>query len=384
MHRGVRLGFTGPRISHRSRNLRSALDHPDIVRKHLATECARGHTAGPFPRPPCTPFRTSGLGVVPKKSGGHRLIVHLSSPPGASVNDFISRDDFSLQYITVDTVISHLQTAGIGALMFKVDLKHAFRLVPVHPDDWPLLGMEFDGQYYVDKVLPFGLRSSPKLFNRLADALCWIMRNCYGVSTLEHYLDDYIGVCPPSPTPLSSTGAIQMSTVLQVFDNLGVPIADGADKVVGPSSCITVLGIEIDSAAQEMRLPPEKLQSLLGLLRSWSRRSTCTKRELLSLVGSLSFAAKVVPPGRTFLRRLIDFSCTSRHLDQPMSLTCDAMADISWWLDFLPAWNGRALFRDRSWTLSSSFQLFTDASGLGFGGFFQGHWFFWGVATPSL
>ena len=52
----------------------------------------------------------------------------------------------------------------------KIDIKSAYRIVPVHPEDRPLLGMRWQGKIYVDATLPFGLRSAPKIFNALADA----------------------------------------------------------------------------------------------------------------------------------------------------------------------------------------------------------------------
>jgi len=55
--------------------------------------------------------------------------------------------------------------------MAKLDLKHASRLCPVSPSNWDLLGIHQQGKFYVDLRLPFGLRSSTFLFNRLADAL---------------------------------------------------------------------------------------------------------------------------------------------------------------------------------------------------------------------
>jgi len=39
----------------------------------------------------------------------------------------------------------------------------AFETAPVHLDDRWLLGMKWEGQVYVDKILPFGLRLAPKL-----------------------------------------------------------------------------------------------------------------------------------------------------------------------------------------------------------------------------
>ena len=59
--------------------------------------------------------------------------------------------------------------------------------VPVHPDDRPLLGMKWKDQLYVEAALPFGLRSAPKIFNAVADAMEWILRE-HGVKTSLHYL----------------------------------------------------------------------------------------------------------------------------------------------------------------------------------------------------
>eukprot|EP00731_Ephydatia_muelleri_P012874 Em0007g184a len=115
------------------------------------------------------------------------------------------------------------------------------------------------------------------------------------------------------------------------------------------------------------------LEELTGLTRSWLSRHMATKRELLSLIGKLSFAAKVVPAGRHLLRRLIDLSTTVRKLHHHISLNAEARADIRWWVSFLPSWNGVAMFLDPEWTAADSLQLYTDASGsLGFGAYFNG------------
>lgn len=49
---------------------------------------------------------------------------------------------------SIDDAIRMLPTLGKGALMANLDLKAAFRMVPVHA-------------YYFDTCLPFGLRSAP-------------------------------------------------------------------------------------------------------------------------------------------------------------------------------------------------------------------------------
>ena len=82
---------------------------------------------------------------------------HLTAPCDSSINDFIDAKDFCLQYATIDDAIKICHTLGKGALVAKVDLKNAFCLCPVSREDWHLLGIHWQGKYYIDKCLPFGL-----------------------------------------------------------------------------------------------------------------------------------------------------------------------------------------------------------------------------------
>ena len=140
----------------------------------------------------------SGVGVVPKKSGKLRLIHHLSAPAGVSVNDGIPKDLYSLQYVTIDDAINMILRLGRGTLLAKIDIRNAFRLCPVRPEDRPLLGIYWRQQYYYDLVLPFGLRSAPFIFNQVADAFEWICREEFGISDLIHLLDDFLTAGPSS------------------------------------------------------------------------------------------------------------------------------------------------------------------------------------------
>ena len=375
LRHGADIGYRGPRRDLIAPNLPSARKFPEHITAALDKEVSLGRMAGPFHDPPYSPLHCSGLGSVEKSDGSRRMIMHLSAPRGRSVNDSIDRSAFTLSYITLDDAAALVARHGKGALMSKVDLKSAFRLIPVRPNDRALLGCFWQASYYVDLQLPFGLRSAPAIFNRLADALEYILVHNYGIEDLLHYLDDFFTCGPPSADPPRSTAAIQKRTILTVFENLGIPVSDGADKVVGPATQLKMLGIILDSIAWTRSLPSDKLEALQAALHAWGQRATCSKRELLSLVGSLSFAAKVVPPGRTFLRRLIDLSTTCTALDGTLHLTPDAQDDISWWQKFLPTWPGRSLIPDLEWTRSPDFQLFTDAAAAtGYGAFFKGHW----------
>lgn len=74
--------------------------------------------------------------------------------------------------------------------MAKIDIMHVFRLCPVHPDDWSLLGYSWFVKFFFDTCLPFGSRSSLFIINTFAEALAWILVHKFGISALVHYLDD--------------------------------------------------------------------------------------------------------------------------------------------------------------------------------------------------
>ena len=85
---------------------------------------------------------------------------------------------------------------GPSAQLAKIDIKNAYRIILVHPDNRPLLGMSWGNHLYVDKALPFGLRSAAKLFNAIADTLEWIAKHM-GIEFQRHYLDDFITIGHP-------------------------------------------------------------------------------------------------------------------------------------------------------------------------------------------
>ena len=64
------------------------------------------------------------------------------------------------------------------------------------PPDHPYLGMKWNYNIYVDGMLPFGLRSAPKIFNAMADALEWCVAK-KNVDFIYHYLDNFAVVEPP-------------------------------------------------------------------------------------------------------------------------------------------------------------------------------------------
>ena len=184
----------------------------------------------------------------------------------------------------------------------------------------------------MDKALPFGLGSAPKTYNAVADAMQWIL----GKEDVEviHYLDDFLMAGAPN----SSQCGHALRTSQEWCRRLGVPVAP--HKTEGTVTRLVFLGIELDTIQLSLHLPDGKLRRLQREIQRWSGRKTCSKRELLSLIGQLQHACCVVKPGRSFLRRMIELARITKELHHRVRLNRGFRSDLCWWACFLPAWNG--------------------------------------------
>ena len=99
----------------------------------------------------------SPLGVMPKNNSiEYRLIHHLPYPEAESVNGDIPQELCSVYYTSFDEAVCMVHRCGIGAELAKCDIKSAFGILPVHPQDFDLLGFYFQGSYYINRALSMG------------------------------------------------------------------------------------------------------------------------------------------------------------------------------------------------------------------------------------
>ena len=370
---GFRLGCDKPVILKSARrNKLSAYQHSSVIDTYLANEVRLGRVAGPFDTPPVQDLHISSFGVIPKKGQPDkwRLIVDLSSPLGHSVNDGIDPESWHLQYIKMDDIIKMVSKFGPGALMAKFDIESAYRNIAINPSDRHLLGLKWRDAYYIDLALPFGLRSAPAIFNSVAELVEWILVYNYGIEDLLHYLDDFILDAPANSVVCASN----LQVAVAVVARLGLPLHP--QKCLGPASCMVILGIELDTAAQIARLPADKFSALQVALSHWSSRKCCTKKDLQSLIGRLHHACMVVWPGRTFLRRMIDLLSCFRNDSHPIRLNVEFRKDLAWWVEFFGQWNGISFFLFPNLEPLPDFSVSSDASGaIGYGAFMDNEWF---------
>ena len=363
-----------PCYSIECKNLRSAMSQPlNIVADLIDIEVAKGYVIGPFADIPFSNYRINPIGIaVGKYSQKKRLIVDLSAPHdmefNPSINELIDKEDFSLQYVNIDDAIRIIKQMGHGSLLIKTDITDAFKTIPMLPELWPFHGVKWDNKYYFFKQLVFGSRSSPKIFDTLSRAICWIATNNYDIRNILHLLDDFLVVVPPEQDPHSI-----MSRFLGIFHSLNIPLSE--KKTEGPATKLEYLGIFLDSEKMEASLPSEKISRILEILDTVKMRSSCTKRELLSLLGHLNFACRVILPGRSFISHLIALSTTVSKLHHHVYINKACRSDMHMWSLFLKQWNGVSFFINDNITQSADMQLYTDATDRSFAGFYNNRWF---------
>ena len=326
--------------------------------------------AGPFASPTPPDLIISPLGVVPKKTPGeYRLIHDLSFPKDNSVNSHIPKIFTEVQYELPDDCISIICSLGPNCLITKADIKDAFRIIPIHPNDYGLLGFTWQNKFYYDRCLPMGASTSCHTFESFSTALQWILTSTLGVRNMSHILDDFI-FFGPSNSPQCHTS---LQALLILAKSLSIPLR--TDKTVYPTNLVSLHGMEVDTAQMQMRLPPDKLLDARAKIDSVYRRKKVSLRQLQSLIGTLSFACKVIVPGRVFLRRVIDLTCGVHNQEHMIRLNVEARLDLSAWRIFLHSFNGMSMFLSNEWVSSDAVRLFSDASALGFAAIYGTHWF---------
>jgi len=314
-------------------NYSSTMDprYRDQVEKqiHIEVEEGRYEIVGEKPKV------VSALGVIPKSSGGIRLIHDASRPYGAALNDY-AETEAKQKFQSLEDAV---QLMTPGCYLAKVDLKSAYRYVAVHPADFEVTGLKWKFQgdrapsYLVDKRLPFGAKYSPGIFHRLTQAVRRMMER-KGYGNMIVYLDDFLVVAETKELCMK----IQ-NVLIRLLRSLGFAIA--WDKVEGPSTTLTFLGVELDSVGNELRLPAGKLAEFRDFINETAGLKRITLKRLQMLAGKLNWASSVVRGGRTYLHRILDLMKSLRHAKHKVRISPEMRADLDWWKAFLVMFNGR-------------------------------------------
>ena len=163
--------------------------------------------------------------------------------------------EFALVYPTVDLIADHVAALGPGCLLFKCDLRRAYRQFPMDPYDYPLLGCSWNDHYYFDVVLPMGLRTAAMACQQSINAVSYILSRAR--CQVANYLGDFIGVA-------STMRALQDYEYCgSLVHELG--LQESLSKACPPYTVMTCLGAQINIVDMTLSVTPERLDELVVL-----------------------------------------------------------------------------------------------------------------------
>ena len=174
----------------------------------------------------------------------------------------------------------------------------------------------------------------------------------HGYDNLMNYIDDLIYIGLPSKIHHS----YQFLSLLQ---DLGLQVSQS--KLVATHTEVTCLGIVVNAIKSTISIPVDKLEEI-HVCTQWTSKSTCTKRQLQSLLGSLLYITKCVRPARFFLNRMLQVLRDS-HSTSYIKLSKEFYMDLNWFKVFLMQYNGVTFFNHKQ----VDFQVYLDASLSGLG-----------------
>ena len=337
----------------------SAIGFKSEIDEYFEKGVQSQHLLGPFVQAPVDNLCFSPLMSVPKDNSKRRVVVDFSFPPGKSINDGISAGiyldlavEFSLP--SVSSMVSRLNDLGVGCLLFKRDLKGAFRQFWVDPGDYDLTGLKWNDMIFIDTRLAMGLRSSAFCCQSVTEM---VARVAGERAFILVYLDDFGGAEQASKAVDSFT---HLGNVLEYFG-----LEEAPEKAVAPTTRMDWLGVVFDTVEWSMALKPGKLQELLLLLPKLLARKRVKKVLLQKVLGSLVWASAVVRAGIVFFNRLLVLLRKLKRPNHSIHFSSEAKKDVAWWLASLKEFGGKCPIPPSVWTPLVSF--YTDASLEGFG-----------------
>ena len=349
-----RFGIRSPQKNHHS-----AISFPEAISEYFAKGKDMHAIMGPFKTSPINKLCYSPLMSVPKEVNKRRIIVDFSFPAGRSINEGIPKAtyldhkvEFSLP--SVQSMVSRINFLGKGCLLYKRDLKHAFRQFSIDPGDYKFTGMSWNDNIYFDTRLAMGLRSSAYCCQSVTEVVAKIAGEKAHVLV---YLDDFGGAELPGKADAAFR---HLGWLLHHFG-----LEEAPEKAVAPSTCMDWLGIRFDTSSWTMALKPSKLQELLVLLPKLLKYKRVKKVLLQKVLGSLVWASAVVRSGVIFFNRLLALLRKLKRPNHSIYFGHEAKKDVTWWLRTLKEFKGKCSIPASVWLPLTTFS--TDASLDGFG-----------------
>ena len=200
-------------------------------------------------------------------------------------------------YPKVDDFIQIIKQKGRNCLLFKKDLKRAFRQIPLDPSSYNLAAFTWKKHIFSDTKLTMGLTSASCLCQRLTIAIAVIMFKI-GILVLN-YSDDF------ASAETRERAEFAYQTLGAILEKHG--IEKSKEKACPLSTIMTFVGILFNTKTLTIEITPERLAEIRLLIIFRLNKSKATLKEVQSLLGKLYFVAACVRSSRIFISRLLQW-----------------------------------------------------------------------------
>lgn len=391
--RGLREGFW-PYADHTIPDFMKTFDnshrkiHPEVaefIRTERDKEVRLERWSKPFGTELFEGMYAAPIGIKAKKATGKkRLIIDQSHEP-YSPNSFIPKTRPDIPNDTLANLGAALLKARANhpdqdLVVWKSDVKSAYRLMPMHPLWQMRQVVTVDGQFHVDRCNCFGNRAGGWVWASFISLVLWIGVNVKGLEDLFGYVDDDFSweladnllYYPPYDKNLPA----KQVKYLELWDELGIPHEEDK-QLFGKQLCI--IGFEVDPNHMYIKLPDDRREELLNEIMdlvTLNKAYSLTYYE--GLAGLLNWTLDVYPLLRPGLSALYsDIKKLTRLKEEipgekirirPSHETCQ---ELGWVARHLLHIGGIDILRSREWgPEDADFHVYTTACLTGIGLFF--------------
>jgi hypothetical protein len=317
-------------------------DKANFIKKQAQEEMNLGRWSKPFGKKLKPGMHSSPIHAVPKSTPGeYRLVTDHSRGPH-SLNSTIAKSQVKVKLDSIRDLGSKLLAVRKKhpkrkLILWKSDVKSAYRQLPVHPLWQIKQAVPVEGQFHIDRCNNFGSRGGGWNWDSVISLVNWIAIKKKGVSDLLGYVDDNFSWEFAGKTEYYKPYKKHMPTkqvqLLKLWDELGIP-HDEEKQLSGPS--LPILGYDVDANKMTVKVPDEKKEKVVKLLRSHARvGKTYTVNDLQTAAGSVNSALSLYPSIRPGLRVLYDEMAKQEPGSSKLRVTKNAARSLSGLASFL-------------------------------------------------
>ncbi|OCB91646.1 hypothetical protein A7U60_g1107 [Sanghuangporus baumii] len=347
----------------------------DFLVKYVEKEIVSQRFSRPFGRRLLKGMAAMPIHVARGQSGKLRLIYDHSSGEN-SLNSLIPKSERSAAIDRIDALIRILRNRELDptkVTLFKSDVSHAFRILPMSPYWQALQAVKINDQYYIDRCNTFGNAASQRLFCAFYSLVLWIAENVWRLPDICCYVDDNFSwdfasrMKDYNGKRYSKGLPEKQARLLELWDLVGIPHAPKKQEF---GSILSIVGFRVDLKRMRVAASEDRLKRIIGTISEFRSSSAMTLHECQKFAGSINWIFEVNPllrPGIDSLHREMANADQSNGSAQ-VEMTKRIVFDLQWLSDLLQESKGIHFTSTISWGPDQASQTaYVCASSEGFG-----------------